>query len=209
MSLILDLVCIILIWILAAKGYKKGLVKGLFGILSFVLSGIVTAVVYQPVSEYIMSLSFVKDKADLVENKIADSLIVSQQDALTGLPKWFSDIALEMSNNANVAISSTVTKIIVSVFCIVAIYLIVKLAFRIFEGVFDLIMKLPVLNLLNRAGGAACGVISAAMFLWVFLACVVLFAGTTVFEPVNNAIQETSLVKYFYNNNLLIKLILK
>lgn len=209
MSLILDLVCIILIWILAAKGYKKGIVKGLFGVLSFVFSAIVTAIVYKPVSEYILSLSFVKDKVFLVEDKIADLLIISQQDAASGLPAWFSDVALEMSKNANIAIGSAVTKILVSVLCIVVVYILVKLAFRIFEGIFELIMKLPVLNLLNRAGGAVCGIVSAVAFLWIVLACVVLFAGTAAFENVNDAIQSTVFLKYFYNNNLLIKLIIK
>ena len=113
------------------------------------------------------------------------------------------------SEAANTAISNAAVTIIVNVFCIVIIYLIVKIALRLFEGVCNLIMKLPVLNFVNRTGGMVCGIISAVVILWIALACVVLFAGTEIFKPVNEAIQTTSVLKYFYNNNLLMKMIIK
>lgn len=209
MSLILDIICVIIIWVLAAKGYKKGLAKGLFGVLSFVLSGIVTAIIYKPVSEYILSIPFVKEKTAQIGENISALLGTSQQSVVEGMPGWLSEIALEAANNANTAIAGSITSILVSVFCIVVIYLLVKLAFRLFEGVFEFLMKLPVLNLVNKAGGMVCGIITSVAVLWIALACVVLLAGTEIFASVNDVIQETELLKYFYNNNLLIKLIIR
>ncbi len=209
MSLILDLACIILIWIFAAKGYKKGIVKGLFGLVSFVASGIITAVVYKPVSEYIISVPFIKDKIVLIEEKITQFIAASQQDSVSRLPDWLLEIAGETINETNLALSSSVTNILVSVLCIVIVYLLVKLALRLFEGVLEIIMKLPVLNLLNHAGGTVCGVVSSVIVLWLVLAVAVLFAATPVFTSINEVLQSTNILKYFYNNNLLIKLIIK
>lgn len=209
MSLILDIGCLILIWVIAARGYKKGLVKGFFGVLSFALSGIVTAIIYKPASEYILSIDLVSEKVVAVGEKISGILSQSQQDAASDLPMWFSEAALSAAETANVAIANSVTSILVSVFCIVVVYLLVKLAFRLLEGVLDIIMRFPILSLVNRAGGMVCGIITSVVVLWIVLACVVLFAGTDFFESVNQSIQATSLVKYFYNNNLLIKLIIK
>lgn len=199
----------LIIWVLAAKGYKKGIVKGFFGVLSFVLSGIVTAIIYKPVSDYILSIPVVQDKLSIIGDKISALIVPSQQSAVATLPIWFQKAALSASESANEAIGSSVTNILVSVLCIVAIYLLVKLSFRLLEGVFEVLMKLPVLNLINRAGGMICGIITSVMVLWIILACVVLFAGTAVFAPVNEAIQDTELLKYFYNNNLLITMIIK
>lgn len=209
MGLILDIICVLLIWVLAAKGYKKGLIKGAFGILSFIVSGIITAIIYKPASEYIMSIPFVSDNMIVLGDKISELLATTGQEEITSLPLWLYDAMYKTSEAANTAISNAAVTIIVNVFCIVIIYLIVKIALRLFEGVCNLIMKLPVLNLVNRTGGMVCGIISAVVILWIALACVVLFAGTDIFKPVNEAIQTTSVLKYFYNNNLLMKMIIK
>jgi len=209
MVLILDIICILLIWFLAAKGYKKGLVKGLFGLLSFLISGLITAIIYKPASEYIMSIPFVKNFMTVLAERISVLIGVPGQEELIGLPKWLYDTAYQAADAANTAISNAIVSIIISVFCIVVIYILVKLALKLFEGVFTLIMKLPILNIVNRVGGMVCGMITAVVVLWILLALVVLFAGMDIFEPVNNAIQATSVLKYFYNNNLLMKLIIK
>ena len=197
MVLLLDILCVLIIWVMAAKGYKKGLVKGLFGVLSFWISGVVTAIIYKPASEFIMG------------EKISDLLNVQVEDGISNLPIWLYDVAHKTSETANTAVSNAVVTTIINIFCIVVIYLLVKVAFGLFEGVFNLIMKLPVLNFINRVGGMICGIITSVAVLWIALASVVLFAGTEFFESANQAIQETSVLKYFYNNNLLMKLIIK
>lgn len=209
MSLILDILCVLLIWVLGAIGYRKGLVKGLFGILSFGVAGIVTAIIYKPVSEYIMNIPFIKDSTVVLGERISELLNSPVEEGMSNLPIWLYDVAQKTSEAANTAISNAVVNLIVNVFCIVVIYLLVKLAFKLFEGVLEIIMKLPILNFVNRAGGMICGIVTAVLILWIILACVVLFAGTDIFEPVNLAIQETSVLKYFYNNNLLMKMIIK
>ena len=209
MGLILDLLCVLLVWIMAAKGYKKGLVKGAFGVLSFGVAGLITAIIYKPVSEYIINLPFVNDKLIVLGEKISEIINKPVQEGISGLPVWLYDVAYETSEAANTAVSNAVVTVIVNIFCIVLIYLLVKVAFRLFEGVLNLIMKLPVLNFINRVGGMVCGIITSVVVLWVVLACVVLLAATDIFEPVNNAIQTTSVLKYFYNNNVLMKLIIK
>ena len=209
MGLMLDILCVLLIWIMAAKGYKRGLVKGLFGVLSFGVAGIITAIIYKPVSEYIMNIPFIKDSLVVLGDRISKLLSSPVQDGINELPKWLYDVAYETSEAANTAVSNALVTIIVNIFCIVVIYLLVKVAFRLFEGIANMIMKLPILNLVNRAGGMVCGIVTSVAVLWIVLAVVVLFAGTDVFVPVNDAIQETSVLKYFYNNNLLMKLIIK
>jgi uncharacterized membrane protein required for colicin V production len=209
MSLILDILCVLLIWVMGAKGYKKGLVKGLFGVLSFVLSGFITAIIYKPVSEYIMNITFVKNNMASLGDKISSLLSIPAQEEISKLPHWLYDTAYKTSEAANTAVTNAAVTIIVNIFCIVVICLLVKVALRLFEGVFGIIMKLPILNLVNKSGGMICGIITSVAVLWIVLAVVVLFAGTEIFKPINEAIQETSVLKYFYNNNLLMKMIIK
>ena len=209
MNLILDILCVLLIWVMGAKGYKKGLAKGIFGLLSFVVSGIITAVIYKPASEYIMNIPFVKNNMIVLGDKISGLLNVPAQEEISKLPHWLYETAYKTSEAANTAVTNAAVTVIVNIFCIVVIYLLVKLALRLFEGVFVAIMKLPVLNLINRTGGMICGIVTSVAVLWLVLAVVVLFAGTEIFKPVNQAIQTTSVLKYFYNNNLLMKMIIK
>ena len=209
MSLTLDILCVLLIWVMAATGYNRGLVKGLFGVLSFAFSGIITALIYQPVSEYIMTIPWVKDNLDVLGKNISGMLYAPGQEEMGSMPEWIYEIVQQTTETANNAISNAIITVIVNVFCIVVIYLLVKVALRLFEGVFSFIMKLPVLNIVNRAGGVVCGVITSVAIIWLVLAIVVLFAGTEVFKPINEAIQTTSVLKYFYNNNLLMKMIIK
>ena len=209
MVLVLDLVCIMLIWIFGARGYKKGFVKGFFGVLSFAFSAIITMVIYNPVSEYILSFDAVSDKISEISKKVAAMIFQGQQENISTLPVWFKDMAISASETANTALENAISMIITSVFCIVVIYLLVKIALRLFEGVFELLMKLPILNIVNKSGGMVCGIISSVVILWIVLACIVLLAGTPLFATLNEAVQNTSLLKYFYNNNLLIKLIIK
>ena len=172
MELILDILCILLIWIMGARGYKKGLVKGLFGVLSFGVAGIITAIIYKPVSEYIMKLPFVEDGTVVLGDRISKLLSSPVQDGINELPKWLYDVAYETSEVANTAISNALVTIIVNIFCIVVIYLLVKVAFRLFEGIANMIMKLPILNLVNCAGGMICGIVTSVAVLWIVLAVV-------------------------------------
>lgn len=203
-SIIIDVAVVAFIWIFASLGYKKGLVRTLYGFVSFLVSAILTAVMYKPVSEWILKLDFVKKWTERISSYIVEMIA----DGVTSqLPEWMWNFA--GGGSATWTVGDALASLVVGILCVVVVFIIVKLALTLFVGVLDAVMKLPLLNSVNRLGGVIFGLLKGVVIVWIICAALILFMSTDMFNGINNAIQSTAITKYFYNNNMLMKFIFR
>ena len=206
MSIIIDVAVVAFIWILAAAGYKKGLVRTLYGFVSFALSAVITAFVYKPVTAWLLELEFVKKWTDSISSYITDALAQKSSEALAGLPEWVWSYA--GGESGILTVGDALASLVVGILCVIVVFIIVKLALTLFVGVLDAFMKLPVLKSVNRFGGVLFGLLKGVIIVWILCAVVVLLISTDMFNGINEVIQSTYVTKYFYNNNMLMRFIL-
>ena len=75
MSYLLDLIIIAIIALFTFLGYKKGLIKVAFGLVSLILAIALSVVLYKPVSNFIINYTPIDDH---IENVISERLNSSE-----------------------------------------------------------------------------------------------------------------------------------
>ena len=112
----------------------------------------------------------------------------------------------EIKNNVMEVITDAVTLMILKLLSVLLLFLIIKilvfLLLKILEGLF----KLPALRTINRLLGACLGVINAGLLIYLVCGAVSFFAPSDKLEIIEETVKNTYILKYFYENNLLMSL---
>jgi hypothetical protein len=89
------------------------------------------------------------------------------------------------------------------VLALIATYIVVKLLLRTLVFSLGILVKVPGLSLLNRLLGACFGFIQQLLTLWLLFLVVAIFSATGWGESLYQVIHESTVMVYFYENNLL------
>ena len=112
----------------------------------------------------------------------------------------------EIKNNVMEVITDAVTLMILKLLSVILLFLVIKLlvflVLKLLEGLFEL----PGLKTINRLLGACLGIINALLLIYIICGAVSLPTPTDKLVLVEETVQKTYIVKYFYENNLLMSL---
>ena len=195
--MILDIVIVALIALSVYLGYRKGLVKLAIGIVSILLSLVITAVLYIPISNLVINVTNIDET---IENAIYE--------------KVMEDAAEEKADDTSSALTQAVAQgtlptaargLSVSIVRL-GVFVVLCLASRVIIGIVakfaDALAKLPLINQFNRAGGVICGLVRGLLVTYVALLIV---AYITQINPDNGAykaVEDSYLTKAMYDNNI-------
>lgn len=207
-SILIDIILVAVIWITSVKGYKKGLVKTVYSLVAFIAAAIITALFYKDIVEYLMSLTFIRDIVAKLNQNITDSIIASTGSSLA-MPVWMGDTITYSVQAAGISAAGKLVEIIIMIATVVITFLLVKLILGLLVGILDTIMKLPILDTINRTGGLLGGLIKGVLIVLISFGIISMFVAADKYQYIHNAINETYVAKYFYNNNILMRLIMK
>ena len=73
MNYLIDLILIAIIALFTFIGYKKGLIKVAFGLVSFILAIVISVVLYKPVSNFIINYTPLDDTIESAIEERLDS----------------------------------------------------------------------------------------------------------------------------------------
>ena len=205
-SIILDVIAVAIIIISVSLMAKKGVIKSLYKILSLALTIIAVMFLSEPVENMITSVGLDNKIDDIVYSALISDEDVTEKEAddnLQGLPDFVTVAVEETTENAVVpAISAVVLKLV----CALIIFLIAKLLIFLIFLLIDGMFKLPLLKSVNWLLGAATGVVSG--FVIIYLICGIASLNVTNSAMIRQLVDGTYFVKYFYDNNLLMNLFL-
>lgn len=104
-------------------------------------------------------------------------------------------------------IARSITMMILGFVAAVVLFVFVKLVLFILYHVLDAFTKLPLVHATNHMLGAAIGLVTSLAAVWAVLALISFIA--TDNSDVYAMIEQTYVVKYFYNYNILLNLFMK
>lgn len=114
----------------------------------------------------------------------------------------------EVKNNVMEVITDSLTQLIMRIIALILLFVLVRvfvfLAVKLLESLFGL----PGLKTINKTLGAAIGIINALLVIYIISGAVSLFMPADKLSIINAAIDQTMLLRYLYNNNLLLTLLL-
>ncbi|MBR1815884.1 MAG: CvpA family protein [Lachnospiraceae bacterium] len=100
-----------------------------------------------------------------------------------------------------------ITKRIINLIAYIVTFAIVGLIFAVLIYVLKFVVRLPVVNGLNRIGGAAFGLMEAVIIVWILFAIVDNLPDYPVCVSITNQIKESGALTYIYEKNILVHLL--
>lgn len=222
----LSIAVICLIVFYTWRGYHNGLIKTVFFILSFFVAIILASIISPIVSRQLQQNEFMFNGIKNVvqsgfntDNMIKSDSIAEEIKSINELPlpDELKQI-LTVNNNSEIYktmkatnfsdyISSSITTMVINAISYLLVFIVVRLLIRLLAGVLNLIANLPVLHTINKAGGVIVGFIHSVFIVWILAIVLMVFAGTETGKQLYAYIEQSTLLSWIYNNNLILNLI--
>ena len=214
MGIILDLIIVAIIASNIFICYKKGLVKLAVGLVALLAAIILSVILYKPVSNLIIKNTGIDKK---IENVIIENFSADTQNGeetryvgiIDYLEKYANDAVTKTQNEIVYETAGTMAVKITNVIVLLAIFIIVRAVLVLLTFVSDAITSLPLIKQCNEVGGVIYGIIKAFLIVYIILAIVFLIVLVSGNSTISDMISSSHITKFFYENNLLLKIIFK
>lgn len=214
MGIILDLIIVEIIASNIFICYKKGLVKLAVGLVAVLVAIILSVILYKPVSNLIIKNTGIDKK---IENVIIENFSSDTQNGgetkyvgvIDYLEKYANDAVTKTQNEIVYETAGTMAVKITNIIVLLAIFIIVRAVLVLLTFVSDAITSLPLIKQCNEVGGVIYGIIKAFLIVYIILAIVFLIVLVSGNSTISDMISSSHITKFFYENNLLLKIIFK
>lgn len=206
MVLAVDLIIVAIILLFTFLGYKRGLIKVAIKLCTFFIAIILAFVLYKPVANLVISKTNIDDNIEQsITNKILPEggTVEDEVDASLSLP----NIIKQNSQNTVKSVAKAFTTTLIEIFCLLLIFIVAKIVLKFVTLLADLIAKLPILNQFNKLGGTIYGILEGLFIVFAAFAIISLVS-PMIDSSFINAINNSVLGSTFYNNNILLKIIM-
>lgn len=213
MSITLDIVLIALLLLAFFIGYKKGFVKSVWKIAALVLTIVLMLMLKTPTVNYLSGTAL----AETINTKISETVNLPQGGGVNiaqslNLPQFMqSEVNNQITESQNLPINDTVnsslTSLFITIIACIGLFIVIRLILAVIFMIISGITELPLIKGVNKLIGGLLAAVNIIFAVYLLLACVSLFApaDSSLFEEINN----TYLVKYLYNYNILLQLFMK
>jgi len=200
MNYILDLIVLAIIALSAFIGYKKGLIKVAFGLVSFILAIVLTVVLYKPVSNFIIEYTPLDDYIEQTVSERLNSPETTDEETQNIVSNYYNNIKNASTN----VIADGISKTIINISCMIIVFIISKLALLLFKFVGNLIGKLPLIKQVNNAGRFLYGLLRGFIIIYGLLALIAILSPIININDIVNMINNTIITNIMYNNNIIL-----
>ncbi len=202
MNYLIDIIILAIIAFTTFIGYKKGLIKVAFNLISFVLAILIAIVLYKPISNFIIHYTPLDDKIEeIVIDKITSSNNIKEE-SHNFIENYYSDI----KNASTSVIAQNISQMIINIACIIIVFIVSKIILLFFKFSGDLIAKLPLIKQCNSAGGFLYGILKGFIIVYILLAIIAIVSPMIEMQQLMKMINSSIIANIMYNNNLLLVL---
>ncbi len=200
MNYLIDIIILFIIALTTFIGYKKGLIKVAFKLVSFVLAIIISIVLYKPISSFIINKTTIDDNLESTISQRLSSSDTTKDEKENIISSYYSDI----KNYSTNAMAHSISIAIINIGCILVVFIISNIILLLFKFSGDLIAKLPIIKQFNSAGGFLYGLIKGFLIIYIFLAIVALIAPVADINNFIKIINSSIITNIMYNNNIIL-----
>ncbi len=215
----IDIIVIAFIGLVVFEGFRKGLVKMLFEIagmiIAFFLSKSFCFVIVDFLTEktkfYGMVHEFFQTKAnwltDIIQKGTTDAILKMQEGIK--LPQEMKSLLMQsFKNDVSIAnfdvFVNQLTDFAIKSLGFVITFLIIYSILLILVNLLDAFLKLPILNLSNKVGGAIVGLGKSIILLYIIFALASPIIAFVSDSKIVKDINESTASEIFYKNNIIL-----
>lgn len=196
---IIDLILIAIIALFTFIGYKKGLIKVAFGLVSFILAIAISVIIYKPVSNFIINYTSIDDSIEALITERLDSSETTQEETENIVSNYYNNI----KNASTSVIANGMSKTIINVSCMLIVFIVTKIILFFFRFAGDLIAKLPLIKQFNSAGGFIYGLLKGFIIIYGLLALITILSPIININEIVTIINKSIITNIMYNNNII------
>ena len=197
MNFILDFIILAIILVATFIGYKRGLIKSAFGLLSFIIALVIALLLYKPVSNFIINYTPIPDK---IETHIEDRISTSDEEETDNI---ISNYYNNIKNSSISIIAHNMANSIINIASVFIVFILTRiiLFFIRFSG--DLIAKLPLIKQFNHVGGFIYGLLAGFIIIYAIFTFITILAPVIDLNSVIKLINQSIIGNIMYNNNII------
>ena len=196
MNYIIDVILLVLIALSTFIGYKKGLIKVAFHLISFILAILIAILLYKPISNFIINYTSIDDKIEQTIEERLSSSNTTKQETENIIVNYYSNVK---NASTNVIANNT----IINIACMIFVFIITNIILLFFKFSGDLIAKLPIIKQFNNVGGFIYGLIKGFIIIYVILAIIAILSPVVNINDLLNIINSSIITNIMYNNNII------
>lgn len=217
MSIIIDLIIIGILVLSIFFAYRKGLTKCIIKILSFIIAVIVAAILFKPVSNFVIQNTKIDDNIkEAVVNLVADDV---EEDGKvkedSNLPNAMVDYinetignAVEDAKNNMITVAAEgIANITINAGVAILLFIVVRIALIFVSALSSIITDLPIIKQFDKVGGILYGAVKAFVIIFVVLALISLISPMIEQTGIIVAINKSFIGSILYNNNILLNIL--
>ena len=201
-----DIIIIIFVGLLVFQGYRKGFVKTIFDTLGLVLSFFLSKELYYFVENFLLKNTklFVK-LHDYFEVKLSKNLNNHiNNNVPLELQKFVNNIVTSEVSDTFAAFVDNLSILVIRSISFVVTFLVIYAILLALSTLINTIMKLPLLNLTNRAFGGLMGILKGVILLYLVFALAAPLLSFMQDRPLAQSILNSESSKIFYDNNIIL-----
>jgi len=200
MNFLIDIFLLLIIGLTTFIGYKRGLIKIAFKLVSFILAIFISIVLYKPVSNFIINYTPLDNILEqTIENRLSSSDITKEE-----TNNIISNYYTNFKTSSISIISENIAKTIINIGCMILVFLISNILLLVFKFSGDLIAKLPLIKQCNSVGGFIYGLLQGFILVYAFLAIVAIISPVIQINEFINLINSSIITNIMYNNNIIL-----
>lgn len=213
MGIILDIVLLAIFALSVFVGYKKGLIGVVFNLCAFLVSLVLTWILFTPVSNMIIKNTQIDDN---IKNVIIEKgvIIVESNDKENEdnqINKYIQEyVSKPIKNTANNAVEETATIIsqkVVAIGVAIGLFIVIRIVLIFLKFIAEGIANLPIIKQCNKAGGTLYGVIRGLFIVYIVLAILFFIMSINNVGVIADTINSSIISKYLYTHNIILDLI--
>ncbi len=191
-----DILVFVFVLFFVYTGYKSGLVKTLFGLLSYFLSIGLSIVLYPYISDIISKLPFIQEMVSGISDKFSDVFFAEVSNPL---------VEYIMPTFGN-SVSTVAYSVVINILSFISVLILSRLILGILSRFLNIFAKLPIISLVNRLGGAVVGGLKGIILLYIIFLIILLVPKLGDGKVAEN-IYSSQIANKFYSENIIIDIL--
>lgn len=201
MNLFVDLGILLVILISTFIGYKKGLIKVAFGLLSFIIAIVISLLLYKPISNFITNYTPIPEKIETqIESRISSA---DEKETQNFVSNYYNNI----KNASTSLIAHNITISIINISSALIVFIVSRIILFFLKFSTDLIAKLPLIKQFNHIGGFLYGLLAGFIVIYLLFTIITVIAPVVNLNNVITFINSSIIGNIMYNNNIIFMLL--
>ena len=211
-GIVVDLILVAIIALNVFLGYKKGLIKVAFNFLAFFIAIIMTIILFKPISNLMIEKTQIDNNIEkgIIENFSGKNDENNEtQESSNFIEKYINEkiktTATEAKDQAVESIAKTISIRLTEIITAISLFVVIRILLILLRFLSDMLAELPIIKQCNEAGGIIYGLLKSVIIIYFILTIIFIVSSINGNGFVNNAIDESYITKFLYNNNVIVK----